>query len=175
MAQKAAPVSAAPEKKPAKALKVEKVSDSGALAQRCRELAADAEWMAFYYGNELSVATDTVRMSLPVGGDLFSAGVSPEEAVEAVKPLLTADCPKALYNVKALPGEAVCGDVIDVMLAAYALNPQRSSFDADALCAEAEVDGFDSCPAQAIHDLSEIQRRELEENDPCKHRAGRWV
>ena len=55
--------------------------------------------------------------------------------------------------------------IIDVMLAAYALNPQRPSFDADELCAQFGVQDYNACPAYAVHRLAERQRAQLREND----------
>ncbi|MCI5660740.1 MAG: DNA polymerase I, partial [Clostridia bacterium] len=59
--------------------------------------------------------------------------------------------------------ESMCGQIADVMLAAYALNPQRESFSAEALCQAEGIENFAAHPAQAIHELSEIQARQLKE------------
>ncbi len=128
-----------------------------------KEIAADAKWAAFFYENTLSLATDSVRLVLPVGGDLFSAGVTQEEAIAAIRPLLESDCPKMLYNKKELGGANICGEVIDVMLAAYALNPQREGFDAETLCQAEGIDDFAKHPAQAVYDLAQIQLRQMRE------------
>ena len=166
VAQRIAPVSVEPVK-PAVRIDlpaIERMENLASMAARCAELADGAKWAAFHFADELTVATDAARLSLPVGGDLLSAGVTAEEAVQAAMPLLQANCPKYLYNVKALPSDAAAGDVTDVMLAAYALNPQRGSFAADALCAEADVEGYEKHPAQAIAELGMKQRGELREN-----------
>ena len=91
------------------------------------------------------------------------AGVTEDEAEQALLPLLEADCPKSLYNVKTMRTESMCGQIADVMLAAYALNPQRESFSAEALCQAEGIEDFAAHPAQAIHELSEIQARQLKE------------
>ena len=57
----------------------------------------------------------------------------------------------------------MCGQIADVMLAAYALNPQRESFSAEALCQAEGIEDFAAHPAQAIHELAEIQARQLKE------------
>ncbi len=143
--------------------KIENTDTVEAFAQRVKEIAADAKWAAFFYENTLSLATDSVRLVLPVGGDLFSAGVTQEEAIAAIRPLLESDCPKMLYNKKELGGANICGEVIDVMLAAYALNPQREGFDAETLCQAEGVDDFAKHPAQAVYDLAQIQLRQMRE------------
>ena len=90
-----------------------------------------------------------------------------EEAARALAPLLTADCPKFLYNVKALSPDfdALRGEITDVMLAAYALNPQRESFAAGALCAEEGIESFGEHPARALYELGVRQRAQLRENE----------
>ena len=138
-----------------------------ALAGRVAALAKDAKWVALHLGQALTLATDTARLSLNLGGDLLSAGITDEEAVAAALPLLEADIPTYLWNMKALPVELerIRGDIVDVMLAAYALNPQRPGFDAESLCNEEGIDGFAAHPATAVRRLALAQLRQLREND----------
>ena len=84
-----------------------------------------------------------------------------------MRPLLERDVPKYLWNLKALPTplSAIRGDIVDVMLAAYALNPPRESFDAGSLCAQEGVAGFAAHPATAVRRLAEAQLGQLREND----------
>ena len=164
-----APVSipAAPKAAREKLPKIERMESLEQTAARVAELAGDAKWAAAYLESELTIATDRARLSLPAAGDLLSPGVTAEEAARALAPLLTADCPKYLYNVKALSPDfdALRGEITDVMLAAYALNPQRESFAAGALCAEEGIEGFDEHPARALYELGVRQRAQLREND----------
>ena len=164
-----APVSipAAPKAAREKLPKIERMESLEQTAARVAELAEDAKWAAAYLESELTVATDKARMSLPAAGDLLSPGVTAEEAARALAPLLTADCPKFLYNVKALSPDfdALRGEITDVMLAAYALNPQRESFAAGALCAEEEIESFGEHPARALYELGVRQRAQLKQND----------
>ena len=164
-----APVSipAAPKAAREKLPKIERMESLEQTAARVVELAGDAKWAAAYLESELTVATDKARLSLPAAGDLLSPGVTAEEAARALAPLLTADCPKFLYNVKALSPDfdALRGEITDVMLAAYALNPQRESFAAGALCAEEEIESFGEHPARALYELGVRQRAQLKEND----------
>ena len=164
-----APVSipAAPRAAREKLPKIERMESLGRTAARVAELAGDAKWAAAYLESELTVATDRARLSLPAAGDLLSPGVTAEEAARALAPLLTADCPKFLYNVKALSPDfdALRGEITDVMLAAYALNPQRESFAAGALCAEEGIESFGEHPARALYELGVRQRAQLKEND----------
>ena len=157
----AAKIKAADEKLP----KIERFMEREALARRIMELAGGAKWAALHMGAALTIATDTARLELPLGGDLLSAGVAPEEAMEAALPLLQCDCPKALHDIKSLPVDLnmIKGDIIDVMLAAYALNPQRPGFDAEALCAGEGIDGCAEHPATAVHKLAELQRTQMAE------------
>ena len=142
---------------------IERLDSIEAFSARVKEMAKTAQWASAYYGIELTAATESARLSLPIGGDLFSAGVTEDEAEQALLPLLEADCPKALYNVKTMRTESMRGEIADVMLAAYALNPQRESFSAEALCQAEGIEDIAAHPAQAIHELSEIQARQLKE------------
>ena len=164
-----APVSipAAPKAAREKLPKIERMESLEQTAARVAELAGDAKWAAAYLESELTVATDRARLSLPAAGDLLSPGVTAEEAARALAPLLTADCPKFLYNVKALSPDfdALRGEITDVMLAAYALNPQRESFAAGALCAEEGIESFGEHPARALYELGVRQRAQLKQND----------
>ena len=164
-----APVSipAAPKAAREKLPKIERMESLEQTAARIAELAGDAKWAAAYLESELTVATDKARLSLPAAGDLLSPGVTAEEAARALAPLLTADCPKFLYNVKALSPDfdALRGEITDVMLAAYALNPQRESFAAGALCAEEGIESFGEHPARALYELGVRQRAQLKQND----------
>ena len=164
-----APVSipAAPRAAREKPPQIERMESLEQTAARVAELAGDAKWAAAYLESELTVATDKARLSLPAAGDLLSPGVTAEEAARALAPLLTADCPKFLYNVKALSPDfdALRGEITDVMLAAYALNPQRESFAAGALCAEEGIESFGEHPARALYELGVRQRAQLKQND----------
>ena len=164
-----APVSipAAPKAAREKLPKIERMESLEQTAARVAELAGDAKWAAAYLESELTIATDQARLSLPAAGDLLSPGVTAEEAARALAPLLTADCPKFLYNVKALSPDfdALRGEITDVMLAAYALNPQRESFAAGALCAEEGIESFGEHPARALYELGVRQRAQLKQND----------
>ena len=164
-----APVSipAVPKAAREKLPKIERMESLEQTAARIAELAGDTKWAAAYLESELTVATDQARLSLPAAGDLLSPGVTAEEAARALAPLLTADCPKYLYNVKALSPDfdALRGEITDVMLAAYALNPQRESFAAGALCAEEGIESFGEHPARALYELGVRQRAQLKQND----------
>ena len=136
-----------------------------ALQRRILELSRDAKWVSLHLGMSLTVATDAARLELPLGGDLLSTGITEDEALTASLPLLQTGCPKALHDIKSLPVELheINGDIIDVMLAAYALNPQQPGFDAESLCNAEGIEGFSSHPATALHKLSELQRQQMAE------------
>ena len=122
-------------------------------------------WAAVYLGTEFSLAAPEMCVSVALGGDLLSAGISGEEALEAALPLLRRAKRVEIWNLKALPMdiEILRGKAFDVMLAAYVLNPQQRSFAADALCEDADAGDFGRCPAMAIHNLAVKQGVELQE------------
>jgi len=148
-------------------VQVEQVDSIDGLKQRLGSLTGKIAWLAVHLGSELSVATEDVYLSMPMGGDLLSAGVSDEEAVGALLPLLRrAECVE-LWNVKGFPAaeEFLRGKAYDVMLAAYVLSPQRRSFMPNELCEDEGMGDFIHCPAWAIHRLAKIQREKLREHD----------
>ena len=146
---------------------VETFPEREAFAARIMALAGEARWAAIHAGAALTVATDAARLALPLGGDLLSPGISEEDAWEAAMPLLERDCPKYLCDLKRTPVDLtrVHGDITDVMLAAYALNPQRPAFDAASLCVQEGIEGFAAHPASALHRLGEAQRARLREDE----------
>ena len=97
---------------------IETFNARDALAGRIMELAATAKWAAFHLGDRFTVATDEAHLSMAMGGDLLSPGITDEEAWAAALPLLEADCPVALWDLKSLPidRERIKGDITDVML-----------------------------------------------------------
>ena len=141
---------------------IEKMESAEALYKRIQELSKNAKWVSAFYGETFTVATDAARLELPVGTDLFSAGVGAEEAQQMLKPLLESDCLKALYDLKSMTETRMNGNVIDVMLAAYALNPQRESFSAEALCRDDGIESFSEHPAQGIYDLAVKQMDQMQ-------------
>ena len=156
----------AAEAEPAALPPVERFSERGALAARILELAGTAKWMSLHIGPEFTIATDAARLAMPMGGDLLSPGLTDAEALEAAMPLIEADCEKALCDLKSLPIDPrrVKGEIADVMLAAYALNPQRPGFDAESLCQQEGVEGFGDHPATAVRRLALMQAEQLEAN-----------
>ncbi|MBQ3268470.1 MAG: DNA polymerase I [Clostridia bacterium] len=145
---------------------VERFSEPSALAARIMELAGSAKWAALHLGADFTLATDAARLSMAMGGDLLSPGMTDREALAAAMPLLEADCPVALWNMKGLDMDIrrIRGDITDVMLAAYALNPQRPGFDAESLCAQEGAEGFSEHPATAIRRLAVIEAEQLAQN-----------
>ena len=141
------------------AVKAEELHSVEELAARCAA-AAGGEWVAVHAGADFSVAAQDLCVRVPLGGDLLSPGIEVDEALAAAAPLMARAGRVELWNVKNLPMdiEPLRGRAFDVMLAAYALNPQRRSFNADSLCEDEGVDGFDQCPAMALHRLAERQR-----------------
>ena len=145
---------------------IEVFSELEPFRARILALSEGAKYAAVHLGQALTVETDAARLSIALGGDLLSAGISDSEACEAVLPLLRADCPKALCDIKSMPVDLndIRGDITDVMLAAYALNPQRPGFDAESLCAQEGVEGFQAHPATAVRRLAEVEEKLLEQN-----------
>ncbi len=146
---------------------IELLPDAAALKARCESLAKNAKWVSVHIGVDFTLATDAARLCMRLGGDLLSMGVSEEECMQAAMPLLQRDCETIIYDLKSLPvnPDAISGEIIDVMLAAYALNPQRSSFNADALCEAEGVEGFNLHPATALYELAQMQKAQMKENN----------
>lgn len=164
MAGDSAPAPApAAENAPAPDGDVETPSDAAALAARLAGLAATAKRAALHVGAAFSAATDAARLRMPLGGDLIDPGVSAAEALEAARPLLASQAPKALYDVKALGAllSEAEGDAFDTMLAAYVLDPQRPSFDLQALCESAGTPWDAACPAASLWPLRLWQEEKL--------------
>ena len=164
MAGDSAPAPApAAENAPAPDGDVETPPDAAALAARLAELAATANHVALHVGAAFSAATDAARLRMPLGGDLIDPGVSAAEALEAARPLLASQAPKALYDVKALGAllSEAEGDAFDTMLAAYVLDPQRPSFDLQALCESAGMPWDAACPAASLWPLRLWQEEKL--------------
>ena len=144
--------------------KVEVIQERAAFEQRILEL-TNPRWVALHLGQSLTVETDAARLSLPLGGDLLSAGLSDGDACQAAMPLLALPCPKYLHDLKSLPMDiaAVKGDIVDVMLSAYAVNPQRPGFDLEALCNQEGVDGCAEHPATAVRRLAQSLVRQMKD------------
>ena len=147
-------------------VKVEALGDLASLRARCAG-EEKIEWAAVYLGTELSLATTAWCASVSLGGDLLSAGITDEEAMEAAFPLLKRAAQAEVWNIKTLNCDidSLRENAFDVMLAAYVLNPQRRSFDAEALCEDASIPDFGRCPALALHRLAQQQRAELAQKD----------
>ncbi len=146
---------------------IEILPDAAALKARCEVLAKDAKWASIHLGADFTLATDRARICVRLGGDLLSMGVGEEECILACLPLLACGCEKILYDIKSLPVQPceIAGEITDVMLAAYALNPQRPSFAAGALCEAEGVDSYVAHPATALRDLAVKQMEELKQNE----------
>ena len=142
---------------------VETPPDAAALAARLAQLAATANHVALHVGAAFSAATDAARLRMPLGGDLIDPGISAAEALEAARPLLTSQAPKALCDVKALGAllPETAGDAFDAMLAAYVLDPQRPSYDLQALCESAGTPWDAACPAASLWPLRAWQEEKL--------------
>ena len=122
-------------------------------------------------GAAFSAATDAARLRMPLGGDLIDPGISAAEALEAARPLLAAKAPKALYDVKALGAllPETAGDAFDAMLAAYVLDPQRPSYDLQALCESAGTPWDAACPAASLWPLRAWQEEKLASDEPVSY------
>ena len=146
--------------------KIEPFAEREAFAARILELSGSAKWAALHIGADFTVATDAARLAMPMGGDLISAGLTDAEALACAMPLLERDCPKVVCDLKALAVDLdrVRGEITDVMLAAYALTPQRPGFDGESLCQQAGIEGFAKHPATALRRLARIQQEQLREN-----------
>ena len=96
---------------------------------------------------------------------LLDMGVSAESVLGAIAPVLQKDRPKVICLEKKLRtqaqkmGVALSGEIYDPALAAYVLDPQRKSFEADALLEEA---GYaENTGAAALFALKAAQEKQL--------------
>ena len=167
-AREICPEAAVPESALEKAPKrrVERVASLEELSARCAG-AKRPDWVAVHLGTDFSLATEEMCLVAALGGDLLSAGIGEAEALEAAGALLGGAERVELWNLKVLPMdiESLRGRAFDVMLAGYALNPQRRSYAADALCEDEGIDDFGRCPALALHALAGRQRAQLVQRD----------
>ena len=146
---------------------MERMQNASELEARCRSLATTAKWVSVALEGEFALATDQAQLALPFGGDLLNPGVEPEEAMQACRALLEAECDKFLFDVKSLPFplEQIHGKIFDAKLAAYALNPQRPSFALGQLCEAEGMMDWAEHPAWALHMLSDEYRQRLVRDD----------
>lgn len=137
-------------------------TDAGALAQWAQSQRPDA--LALYIGSDLSLAfSDGQRAVARLGGDLLNPGLQEDEALAAIQPLLSQKNLKLVHNVKELrrSGLQAGGELFDVMLAGYVIQPQRKSFSLDALCQDEGMNLRADCPAETLYRLSLSQQAQL--------------
>jgi len=104
--------------------------DPSEFARAFDSLAAGAELLSVHIGEMLTAANDREEgISCEMGGDLLTPGLTAEEIRPMIEPIYSAEGVTAVFwNVKAFE----CGikgleeRCEDVMLAAYAINPQSS-------------------------------------------------
>ncbi len=126
------------------------------------------EWLAVQLeASVFSLASQDVCLTMPLGGDLLSTGIGEEEALAALNSIWKNFQSVEVYNLKTLPMDVNLLDdaAFDVMLAAYVLNPQRRSFELEALCEDEGVEDYGRCPALALHQLAVRQRQLLKEQE----------
>ena len=112
-----------------------------------------ADTVAVSLGTHLCVAgSDGACVALRLGGDLIDPGVDESEAVALIQPLLNRAKLTVVHDLKRLLGLgfSLPGEVFDVMLAGYLINPQRRSFSLTALCADAQLPLNEDLPADAM-------------------------
>ena len=104
------------------------------------------------------------------GGDLISPGLSDRDFLQGIAPLLAGQGEKVVCSVKRLldlmpQGAALNGPVFDVMLAAYALNPQEKSYALPALLEQADLPRDQGhTQAARLWALRDRQNRQLSED-----------
>ena len=114
--------------------------------------------------DRVSVSIPGTTLIMPLGGDLLGEGVTEDEAAQTVNRALALSSGCAAYDIKSLlhRGVKVPESAVDVMLAAYVIQPQRRSYSLRALCEEKHVPFDEAAPSAAIAGLWEAQRRQVE-------------
>lgn len=146
-----------PETKPVHRIHPTQVSNVTELAER---LSDAGSWISIYMDRELSVTVENGEYVLPLGGDLLSPGVTDEEVAEALTAAVNNAEIVYIHNAKTFP-MLIGTKAFDVMLAAYVLDPQHRSFDAEALCEDFDIPGYADQPSHAIYELAMKQKAEL--------------
>ena len=158
---KSVPGSAKTEKQPTVT-----VTGASALSQAVLDfMKKPPEAAAVHIGEKFSMAfSDGRRLCCDRGGDLLSSGLSDNEIVSALGPVLENPSVRVvMHNIKAFPGGIACfeGRADDTLLMAYALNPQKNAETLPDACA-AEGIAFDAeCPADSALELSQKLEKEL--------------
>lgn len=146
---------------------VDTLADFYAIAEQW----ADARCVAIALEEDKAsvCAQGEVALSICLGQKtLLDQGVSTEEMLLALKPVLESNCAKIICNEKALRTQAqkagvqIAGEVYDPALAAYVLDPQRKSFEGSALIKEA---GFaEQAGAAALFALRQQQEKQMKQD-----------
>ncbi len=131
--------------------------------------------LALHIGNSVSIADDSgQRANVPLGGDLLNPGFAEEDLLPLLKPLLKSPCTKIVYDFKKLlpvltvQDIAPNGQVHDVMLAAYVLQPQRKKFDLSALLEDEGLVPEQDCLASSIYELARMQKPQMKDEHLTK-------
>ena len=121
------------------------------LANEISLAAAGSKFMAVHMAEMLSVAFDTGKsINVAVGGDLLSPGLSGEDVYGAIKPVIAQNGITLIaHNTKDFPCVLTEGEFEDVMLAAYALNPQKACKTIEDVCAGLDISVTEGQEAQA--------------------------
>ena len=154
------PGSAIPAEEPRKVdIEVTRLDSIEALAKIA---ASGAEWIALHADDAVfSVATDSGAYSLELGGgDLITPGVTFEDAMAAVQPLLTGET-----KIFAC-GMTFDTNADDAALMAYCANPQRKDFTARSLCFDEGLSPvFEASPAMGVKALCDFYEEKLAHDD----------
>ncbi len=149
----------APEEDALPTPEMETLSTVESIARFAEETKGE-ETAIFVSAQSLSAATGTRLMQVALTGDLMDPGLTPEEALRALRPIL--DRPLLVHDGKTLRhllagvGMTAAPYLFDTMLGAYLLNPQEKSY---ALGAFAEENAF------GVWRLAHRQRAMLKEKN----------
>lgn len=136
------------------------------------ESMTDEQLLAFEIGDSdisLSSGNGKIEYRLKLGGTLLDVGFSPEEVIEAVKPLLESKAigkiffdAKHVMTVLSRYGVSVSNIAFDLMPADYLLNPLHT---ADNLKTLSEENGLGGSGAGAMHVLCGMLESKLKQKD----------
>ncbi len=125
--------------------------------------------VAVSIANELSLANDNGQcLVAPLGGDLLSSGIGPEDVSRALKPLLEQpDSTLIAHGLKELnlPDlSAFEGRSFDTRLACYVINPQRETSSVRDACEALDAPYDSACGAASLLPLHEAAQAALKKD-----------
>ncbi len=140
-----------------------KILTADEMKDAVADLASKEKILSVYISGSLSVAGGSLCVSIPMGGDLLTPGLSEEEIDEILAPLSLRRV--ILHNAKDCLWQGYpAGSTEDTMLAAYAVNPQSDARSVDDLCAAYDIPLKAECEAAALLSAWSVLEKRMEKD-----------